>query len=141
SRTRLVVAEVIPGITVVAVILAHGAPLTFAEVRPPLFPGDRFLPRFDESLLFGGHKKLRTSELENTSGPSNRNTPPARDEEAPTHGLRFDATTSVAVLGDPGQLGADSTAPGHIAQGFSRAASLGSPESCRNNAPVELHRA
>ena len=39
ARARLVVAEVVPGVAVVAVVLAHGAPLALGEVRPPLPPG------------------------------------------------------------------------------------------------------
>src|SRR4029453_1406204 len=35
----LIVGEVVPGIPVVAVVLADGAPLTFTQVRPPLLPG------------------------------------------------------------------------------------------------------
>src|SRR5262249_33326454 len=34
-----IVGEVVPGITVVAVVLAHGSPLTLAQVGPPTFPG------------------------------------------------------------------------------------------------------
>ena len=41
ARARLVVAEVIPGVAVFAVVLAHGAPLPLAEVGPPFLPGDR----------------------------------------------------------------------------------------------------
>src|SRR5207248_11499637 len=35
----LVVGQVVPGVPVGAVVLAHGAPLPLAEVRPPLPPG------------------------------------------------------------------------------------------------------
>ena len=34
----LIVREVVPGVAVLAVVLAHSAPLTFGKVRPPLFP-------------------------------------------------------------------------------------------------------
>ena len=40
SRARLVVREVVPGVAVVAVVLADRAPLPLTEVRPPLLPGD-----------------------------------------------------------------------------------------------------
>ena len=40
ARAGLVVGEVVPGVAALAVVLAHGAPLAFAEVGPPLFPGD-----------------------------------------------------------------------------------------------------
>ena len=36
----LVVAEVVPGVAVLAVVLAHRAPLPLAQVGPPLLPGD-----------------------------------------------------------------------------------------------------
>src|SRR6185437_2317430 len=38
SRAGLIVREVLPSISAVAVILAHGPPLPFAEIRPPVFP-------------------------------------------------------------------------------------------------------
>src|SRR5687767_12797143 len=38
ARARMLVREVVPGIAVVAVVLADGAPLSFAEVRPPFLP-------------------------------------------------------------------------------------------------------
>src|SRR5262249_3497582 len=41
-RAGLIVAEVIPGIATFAVVLAHRAPLPFAEVRSPLLPGSFF---------------------------------------------------------------------------------------------------
>ena len=54
-RPRLIVTEIVPGIPVVAVVLAHSTPLAFAEVRSPLFPWNCLFPRFIESLLFGSH--------------------------------------------------------------------------------------
>ena len=39
ARPRLVVREVLPRVAVRAVVLAHGAPLPLAEVRPPPPPG------------------------------------------------------------------------------------------------------
>ena len=38
ARARLVVGEVVPGVAVVAVVLADGAPLPLAQVRSPLPP-------------------------------------------------------------------------------------------------------
>src|SRR5262249_46588158 len=52
-RAGLVVAEVVPGVPALAVVLADGPPLPLAEVRPPLPPGDELLTRFSESDLFG----------------------------------------------------------------------------------------
>src|SRR5262249_8880512 len=40
ARAGLVVAEVVPGVSIGAVVLANGSPLPFAEVRSPLLPGD-----------------------------------------------------------------------------------------------------
>ena len=54
----LVVAEVVPGVAALAVVLADGAPLSFAEVRPPLLPGDLLLARFFEPVVFRGHGAL-----------------------------------------------------------------------------------
>src|SRR5258705_3546122 len=55
ARARLVVAEVVPGIAVVAVVLADGAPLAFAEVRPPGFPGGGGVAGRGEALVLGIH--------------------------------------------------------------------------------------
>src|SRR5215475_7609953 len=38
TGSGLVVAEIVPGITIRAVVLAHRPPLPFAQVRPPLSP-------------------------------------------------------------------------------------------------------
>ena len=40
SRAGLVVGEVIPGVAAFAVVLANRPPLAFAQVRPPLLPGN-----------------------------------------------------------------------------------------------------
>src|SRR5262249_49335922 len=50
---RLVMAEVVPGIAIVAVVFAHGAPLALAEVGAPLPPQDATLPRLREALHLG----------------------------------------------------------------------------------------
>ena len=39
ARAGLVVGKIVPGVAVVAVVLAHGAPLPLAEVRTPFLPG------------------------------------------------------------------------------------------------------
>ena len=54
----LVVGEVVPGVAVLAVIFADGPPLSFAEVRPPLFPGGFLLARCVEPVVFRGHGSL-----------------------------------------------------------------------------------
>ena len=50
ARAGLVVGEVVPGVAALAVVLADGAPLPLAEVRPPLLPGNLLLAGFFESL-------------------------------------------------------------------------------------------
>ena len=55
ARARLVVGEVVPGVAAFAVVLADGAPLAFAEVRPPFLPGDLSLPSLFQSIVFRGH--------------------------------------------------------------------------------------
>src|SRR5262249_5058883 len=46
-------AEGVPGIAIVAVVFAHGAPLALAEVGAPLPPQDATLPRLREALHLG----------------------------------------------------------------------------------------
>ena len=55
ARAGMVVREEVPGVAVLAVVLAHGAPLSFTEVRPPLFPGGLQLAGLVQSDLFCGH--------------------------------------------------------------------------------------
>src|SRR5262249_48153337 len=50
---RLIVAEVGPGVPVLAVVLPDRAPLAFAEIRPPGAPWHAF-PGLPESALFCG---------------------------------------------------------------------------------------
>src|SRR5439155_3708374 len=50
-----VVGEVIPGVAVAAVIFAHRAPLTLAQIGPPLEPGVRLVLVFLEPLLLRVH--------------------------------------------------------------------------------------
>ena len=49
----LVVGEVVPGVAVLAVVLADRAPLPLAEVRAPLLPGDPRLAGLVQPLLLG----------------------------------------------------------------------------------------
>src|SRR5688572_27012480 len=55
ARAGMVVREEVPGVAVLAVILADGAPLPFTEVWAPLFPGSLELARLVQSDLFCGH--------------------------------------------------------------------------------------
>src|SRR5262249_49243853 len=52
----LVVGEVVPGVAALAVVFANGAPLPFAQVRPPLLPGDFLLSRLLKPGVFGRHR-------------------------------------------------------------------------------------
>src|SRR5262245_43864572 len=58
ARAGVIMGEVIPRVTVVAVVLAHCAPLTLAQIRSPLLPGN--LPRSSlvESEMLYSHKVL-----------------------------------------------------------------------------------
>src|SRR5215510_14585488 len=47
----LVMAEVVPGISILAVVLPHGPPLPLAQVGAPLPPGDFTLARIRQALL------------------------------------------------------------------------------------------
>ena len=57
TRPGVIVRQVFPRIAVGAVVLAHGAPLPFAQVRPPVLPGFAANALF-EALPFdgGGHR-------------------------------------------------------------------------------------
>ena len=52
ARAGLIVGEEIPGVTVLAVVLAHGSPLALAEVRSPLLPVDLLLASLVKSDVF-----------------------------------------------------------------------------------------
>src|SRR5262249_55250035 len=63
ARARLVVAEVIPGIPRVAVVLTHRAPLPLGEIRAPLPPGHALLPGRRQPLVlsrFVAHAHTRS---------------------------------------------------------------------------------
>src|SRR5262249_54854093 len=51
AGARLVVAEVVPRIAGLAVVLAHGAPLSLADVRSPLPPRDAALASLLQSKV------------------------------------------------------------------------------------------
>ena len=52
SRPGLVMGEIVPGISILAVVFADRAPLPFAKVWSPFFPRNACLPRFVQPLLF-----------------------------------------------------------------------------------------
>ena len=56
ARARLIVAEIIPGITTFAIVLTHRAPLALTQVRAPFFPRNLLLLRFFESDVFCRHR-------------------------------------------------------------------------------------
>src|SRR5262249_49187121 len=55
AGTRLVMAEIVPGIAIVAIILPHRAPLPLAQVRSPLLPGSLLISILFKSNLFSVH--------------------------------------------------------------------------------------
>ena len=56
ARARLIVREIVPGVAVVAVVLAHSAPLALAQVGTPLLPWGGLFTRFPKPFLFLAHK-------------------------------------------------------------------------------------
>src|SRR5262249_23161175 len=58
TRACLVVTEVIPGVAAIAVVLADGAPLSLAEVRPPLLPGNLLVSGLFKTDVLRGHRQL-----------------------------------------------------------------------------------
>ena len=69
AGTRLVVAEIVPGIAIVTVVLAHRAPLSFAQVRSPFLPGKLFLVVFFQPNLFIVHGSTSVFGHDAPSGP------------------------------------------------------------------------
>src|SRR5262249_9638454 len=58
AAAGVVVGEVVPGVAVAGIILTHGAPGAFGEIRPPVSPEELFgLAVFFESSLFSGHRR------------------------------------------------------------------------------------
>src|SRR6516165_6260882 len=61
TRSGLIMGEVVPGITIFAVVLADRAPLALAEVWTPLLPRHSDLARFVETFLLGGFRRFQAS--------------------------------------------------------------------------------
>ena len=59
-RAGLIVGEEIPGVAILAVVLAHRAPLPLAEVRAPFLPGDSRLAGVIQPLLLGAALEFRS---------------------------------------------------------------------------------
>jgi hypothetical protein len=53
ARARLAVREILPGLAVSAVVLAHGAPLPLAQIRPPQLPRGLALGIFGQTDALG----------------------------------------------------------------------------------------
>src|SRR5258708_38585519 len=53
ARTRLVMAEVVPSVSIGAVVLPHGSPLALGEVGSPLAPGNGVLACFTDAAELG----------------------------------------------------------------------------------------
>src|SRR5262249_40152981 len=65
ARASLVVGQVVPSFALAAHVFAHGPPLSFAQVGPPLLPGSLLLASFGEASMFSRlsfhERKLRRS--------------------------------------------------------------------------------
>src|SRR5687768_6930932 len=61
---RSVVRDVLPCITMMAVILANSSPLTFREIRSKLSPVLLFIPVLDQTLFFFRHIHLASESAE-----------------------------------------------------------------------------
>src|SRR4029453_3291523 len=105
ARARLVVREVAPGIAVLAVVLADGAPLPLTEVGAPFLPRRAGFPRLVQAFLFRNvqHVQFRhmnpfsesavsppvASAQMSRTGPARRSTSPARSrrfqDRGPSH--------------------------------------------------------
>ena len=55
SRSRLIMGEVVPHVSVTAVVLADGAPLPFAQIHARLRPRHTASTRLVQPFLFGDH--------------------------------------------------------------------------------------
>src|SRR5688500_19480499 len=58
ARARLIMAEIIPGGTVFAIIFAHSTPLAITQIRAPFAPDWRVAGRVVPALRFYGHRRL-----------------------------------------------------------------------------------
>src|ERR1043165_206599 len=65
TTPRLIVWEVIPAISVRRIILTHGAPLAFGQIRPPALPVFGARTIFGQPLFFGVHSLFRFSCVSN----------------------------------------------------------------------------
>ncbi len=57
-RAGMIVGEEIPGVTILAIVLADGAPLAFAQVGPPFFPRNALFSRCLQPQMFLAHRTL-----------------------------------------------------------------------------------
>ena len=64
--TRHIMREIIPGVAIQAVVLAHRTPLPFAQIGPPLFPRATICACFVKSALFVSHGLLLKMRSERT---------------------------------------------------------------------------
>src|SRR4029077_6155642 len=73
-RTRLLMRQIVPGITVRAIILAHRSPLPIAEVWSPQVPALFLRIIFFNPPLFGVHGACCRSHLAKSKSGSDPNT-------------------------------------------------------------------
>src|SRR5581483_3409704 len=71
KRPRMVMREVPPSIAVGAIVLAHGAPGPFTQVRTPAFPVFSAALRFLQPDFFLGHSVQRSSIIMHLQDKSN----------------------------------------------------------------------
>src|SRR5262249_29188479 len=64
ARTGLIMGEVIPGDTTVAVVLTHRPPRALAQVLSPFLPGNLLLSSLCKSHLFCAHRAPLSFDLE-----------------------------------------------------------------------------
>src|SRR6516162_5617899 len=75
TRSGLIVGEVVPGITVFAVVLADRAPLALAEVWTPLLPRHSLVAHLVETPLLGGFRGARVTLVRQSSPPPRNRLP------------------------------------------------------------------
>src|SRR5262249_13706504 len=82
----LLVRQVAPGVAAGAVVLADGAPLPLAEVRPPLLPGPAAEAVLLQALLFRGHARVLRGHVSPESVHGRRRTGAGVDVPPPPRG-------------------------------------------------------
>src|SRR5580692_4600053 len=76
ARSCLVMTEIVPGVAVLAIVFADGAPLAFTQIGSPLFPSYLLVAFSFQTQSFCGlaHDCSPPKMFSNGSSVSNRNT-------------------------------------------------------------------